>query len=132
MSYRYLSENRPPVKPDRLEAVTFLRPGTSWWADVSGNPVFVKPDGSVDENVVKPSDEEIDEIYNVMLEEWAIEESKINVRNYLNNITKTEWLLWKDIDEEYIPGKEGNFYNEIKDKLDKYCEKYGEYVTPYI
>ena len=128
MPYRYLSEDRPPVAPDRLEAVVHLRPNTSWWADVGGNPVFVKPNGDVDEDIIPPTPEEIDEIHSIMLEEWKEEEKRIQLRNLLGNITKSEWYLWKDIDNNIIPGKEGKFYSLIKSILDKYE---GEIDSPF-
>lgn len=128
MPYQYLSEDRPAVAPDRLEAVVFLRPGTSWWADVGGNPVFVKPNGDVDEDVIPPTDEEIDEIHSILLEEWKEEEQRVEFRRHLNNITRAEWFLWKDIDNDIIPGKSGKFYSLIKDMVDKYD---GEVDSPF-
>ncbi len=131
MAYQYLPKHRPPVPPTKLEAVTYLRPGKSWWADVGGNPVFVKPDGSVDEEVIPPTDEELEEILSLMLEEWKIEEKRIELRQWLDGITEKEWWLWKDIHDGVIPGKEGKFYQNIKSIIDKYSEGKETIIYPY-
>jgi len=131
MTYQYLAKHRPPIAPDRLEAVTFLRPGKSWWCDIGGKPIFTNADGSVDEEVIPPTDEEIDHIHSLMLEEWKIEEKRIYLRQLLDNLSEKEWWMWQDIDADIIPGKEGKFYTEIKSVIDKYSEEQQELIYPY-
>ena len=131
MAYKYLPKFRPPVPPTKLEAVTYLRPGKSWWADVGGNVIFVKPDSTVDEDVIPPTDEELEEILSLMLEEWKVEEKRIELRQWLDGITEKEWLLWKDIHDYIIPGKQGKFYLNIKSSIDKYSEGKETIIYPY-
>jgi hypothetical protein len=131
MAYKYLPKFRPPVPPTKLEAVTYLRPGKSWWSDVGGSPIFVKPDGTVDEEVIPPTDEELEEVLSLMLEEWEEEEKRIELRQWLDGITEKEWWLWKDIHDEIIPGKEGKFYQNIKSTIDKYSEGKETILYPY-
>lgn len=131
MTYQYLQKHRPPVAPTKLETVSYLRPGKSWWADVGENPIFVKPDGTIDEEVIPPTEEEMQEILSFMLEEWKIEEQRIELRRLLEGITEKEWWLWKDIDDDIIPGKQGVFYQNIKSVIDKYSENREDILYPY-
>jgi hypothetical protein len=39
--------------------------------------------------------------------------------------------LWKDIDDNIIPGKEGKFYQNIKSVIDKYSEEKESILYPY-
>jgi len=131
MAYKYLAEGRPPIAPTILETVSYLRPGKSWWADVGEKPVFVKSDGTVDEEVICPSQEEMEEILSLMLEEWKIEEERIQLRILLNGIREIDWWLWEDINSDIIPGKDGKFYQNIKSVLDKYSENREDLLYPY-
>lgn len=137
---RYLQKYRPPVPPTRAEAIQYFLPDKTIWIDIEGvvrvaSTESVEPhSASGDQNFVEPelpSDEEIDGVFNQMMEEWKIEEKRMDLRSKLPHFQETLWSLWKDIDAGIIPGKEGQFYTSIKEVIDKYSENEETLLYPY-
>lgn len=136
----YLQKGRPPVPPTRLEAIQYFLPGKSIWIDIEGvvrvaSTDFISPHSNgVEQNFIEPElppDEEIDRILDLMLEEWKVEEKRMELRSKLPNLLESIWNLWKDIDADIIPGKSGSFYTSIKDVIDKYSEGEDSILYPY-
>lgn len=134
----YLPKDRPPVPPTKFDVYRYFFPNKSISIDIEGNVSFPIPlDPNSNDTEVKyeqvelPSEEELDTILQLMLEEWGIEEKRIDLRNHLKGITEKEWWLWKDIHDDIIPGKNGKFYQNIKSTIDKYSEGKETILYPY-
>lgn len=128
---KYLSWDRPPVEPNIADLIRYFRPGHSYWTDVAGNVIFMHGDGSRNEDIQLPPQEEMDAVLELMNEEWEVEKKRIEVRQKLPQTRILLWNLWKDIDSGIIPGKGGSFHQSIMDGITKYSEGEDSILYPY-
>lgn len=128
---KYLSWDRPPVEPNLADLIAYFRPGHSYWTDVAGNVIFMNGDGTRNEDIQLPPQEEMDAVLELMNEEWEVEKKRIEVRNKLPQTRILLWKLWKDIGCGIIPGKDGEFYQSILEVIENNPQEDGTFLHPY-
>lgn len=119
---KYLKFNeRPSIEPTRLEAIAWFYKDCSIYLNAETEEVTVTDFGEDKrpEDWKEPTEEDIVEVYETMLQEWKTEWPIIAHNNAVvsSNINNLLFKLFNDIESDIIPGKDGEFYSFLKQNL---------------
>lgn len=89
-----------------------------WDWNVEGNVVF---DCKTEDDIsLIPDRKMIEQLHQLMLDEFnVLDKLKIKYEKIQNDIATPQYLvdLWLDMDDDIVPGKNGRFYNSMKETV---------------
>jgi hypothetical protein len=130
---KYLNTERPPVPPCLADALSYYRPGIGWWCDIEDKVVFMDIDGNThpDNDSLQVTEDELEIFYAEAEKEWVILKQQQELRTKFPPASRLLHMLWKDMDDDIIPGKDGSFYKTIQSVIAKYSEGKDTTLYPY-